>query len=617
MKTISYLLLFTFLTFSLKSQDFSGSRTYNAANNMTMEVAIDVGNQTVTLTMTGPNNVWFAYGFDNNRMSGTYIILSEGNGNVVERKLSSRGAGSVLSNSFTNSNTVVNGGIRTTTVTRPLQGLTSDHYTFLAQEYSIPVIWAYGNGATIAYHARRGISSMLIEGNCVETQSNISSSNCESYTSPSGKTFTETGNYSDTIPNAAGCDSVINIDLTILNSVSNSITVSSCESYTSDANNEYTSTGSYTETFTGNNGCDSILTINLTILENSTNQFSVSTCKPDYLSPSGKTYTMSGNYTDTLDNAAGCDSIINIDLTLNVQLIDSLEVTACGFYNSPSGQILDSTGVYKDTIPSVAGCDSILVIDLEISEELFTELAIVSCDSVTYKDSVIYNNGNFTDSLIAVNGCDSIVLVNHDVYNSYRFDINTSACNNFRLPSGIEVSESGIYTDTLKSINQCDSIITIDLTINTVNTDIDIDGNNLITEDTLADAYQWLDCDNNFEAIQGENEFSFSPETSGLFAVEISNNNCTDTSDCVNMVIDNITELETAQEPIISQNASEIIVSNLNQSQQIRIVNSLGQIIYSGKASNQEIKLPKPKLGLYILQADGKNGIIRKRFMVQ
>ena len=281
------------------------------------------------------------------------------------------------------------------------------------------------------------------------------------------------------------------------------------------------------------------------------------------------------------------------------------------------GQILDSTGVYKDTIPSVAGCDSILIIDLEISEELNTELAIAACDSVTYKDSVIYNNGNFTDSLIAVNGCDSIVLVNHDVYDSYRFELNTNACNNFRLPSGIEVSESGIYTDSLKSTNQCDSVFIIDLTINTVNTDINIDGNNLIAEDTLADAYQWLDCDNNFESIQGENEFSFNPETSGVFAVEISKNNCTDTSDCVNMVIDNIAELETAQEPVISQNTSEITVSNLNQSQQIRIVNSLGQVIYNGKVSNQEIKLPKPKSGVYVLQAMGNNGIIRKRFMVQ
>lgn len=40
-----------------------------------------------------------------------------------------------------------------------------------------------------------------------------------------------------------------------------------------------------------------------------------------YLSPAGKTYTTSGNYTDTLQATAGCDSII--DITLTVQAVDT------------------------------------------------------------------------------------------------------------------------------------------------------------------------------------------------------------------------------------------------------------------------------------------------------
>ena len=50
---------------------------------------------------------------------------------------------------------------------------------------------------------------------CIETTSSITTSSFDLYTSPSGKLWTSSGVYNDTIPNAAGCDSVITINLTI------------------------------------------------------------------------------------------------------------------------------------------------------------------------------------------------------------------------------------------------------------------------------------------------------------------------------------------------------------------------------------------------------------------
>ena len=48
-----------------------------------------------------------------------------------------------------------------------------------------------------------------------ETKDTISVTTCNSYTSPSGKTWTTSNTYLDTIPNDAGCDSVITINLTV------------------------------------------------------------------------------------------------------------------------------------------------------------------------------------------------------------------------------------------------------------------------------------------------------------------------------------------------------------------------------------------------------------------
>jgi hypothetical protein len=50
---------------------------------------------------------------------------------------------------------------------------------------------------------------------CNPSTSSITETTCDSYISPSGKVWTTSGIYIDTIPNSEGCDSIITIDLTI------------------------------------------------------------------------------------------------------------------------------------------------------------------------------------------------------------------------------------------------------------------------------------------------------------------------------------------------------------------------------------------------------------------
>ncbi len=104
-------------------------------------------------------------------------------------------------------------------------------------------------------------------GNCISSQSAISVTSCTAYTSMSGHyTWTTTGIYRDTIPNAIGCDSIIAINLTILNHSDSTVLVSACDHYLSPSGHfNWTSSGMYIDTLTNVLGCDSILTINLTI----------------------------------------------------------------------------------------------------------------------------------------------------------------------------------------------------------------------------------------------------------------------------------------------------------------------------------------------------------------
>jgi hypothetical protein len=65
-------------------------------------------------------------------------------------------------------------------------------------------------------------------------------------------------------------------------------------------------------------GCDSVVTLNLTI-KNATTGVDVQSACVSYTWMNGVTYTASNNTAkDTLVNAAGCDSIVTLNLTLNL-----------------------------------------------------------------------------------------------------------------------------------------------------------------------------------------------------------------------------------------------------------------------------------------------------------
>ncbi len=101
-------------------------------------------------------------------------------------------------------------------------------------------------------------------------------------------------------------------------------TLSACNSFTWNGTT-YSQSGQYTYTSTNTNGCDSIATLNLTINNTSTSS-QTQTSLDSYTWPvNGQTYTQSGTYTDTLANAAGCDSVVTLNLTLSFTGIDELK----------------------------------------------------------------------------------------------------------------------------------------------------------------------------------------------------------------------------------------------------------------------------------------------------
>jgi len=104
-------------------------------------------------------------------------------------------------------------------------------------------------------------------GGCATTN-NFSATACGSYTL-NGTSYTTSGTYTQVLAgqNAAGCDSTINLTLTINQPTTNTITASSCGTYTLNGTT-YNATGIYTQVLSGQNsvGCDSTITLDLSIV---------------------------------------------------------------------------------------------------------------------------------------------------------------------------------------------------------------------------------------------------------------------------------------------------------------------------------------------------------------
>jgi hypothetical protein len=98
------------------------------------------------------------------------------------------------------------------------------------------------------------------------TQSETNIISCESY-SWNNQIYTQSGQYLFQTSNAAGCDSIAVLNLTINEPTSSLETVTSCKDFVWNANNQsYTQSGQYTAILTDAFGCDSTVTLDLTIV---------------------------------------------------------------------------------------------------------------------------------------------------------------------------------------------------------------------------------------------------------------------------------------------------------------------------------------------------------------
>ncbi|MBO6517586.1 MAG: hypothetical protein JJ975_13650, partial [Bacteroidia bacterium] len=293
------------------------------------------------------------------------------------------------------------------------------------------------------------------------TTATISPSVCDSYTSPSGKTWTTSNTYMDTIPNAANCDSIITINLTIRTKTFATINPDVCDSYTSPSGKTWTTSNTYMDTIPNAANCDSVITVNLTIRRSTTALINPDVCD-SYTSPSGKTWTSTGVYMDTIPNAANCDSVITVNLTIRNKTFATINPDVCDSYTSPSGKTWTTSNTYMDTIPNAANCDSVITVNLTVRHKTFATIAPDECDSfISPSGKTWTTTGIYMDTIPNAANCDSVITVNLTIRYASSSSIDITEYDSIVLPSGRVIYTSGTYMDTIPNAMLCDSVMTI------------------------------------------------------------------------------------------------------------------------------------------------------------
>lgn len=273
-----------------------------------------------------------------------------------------------------------------------------------------------------------------------------------------------------------GCDSIVTKKIHYVEKydVKEEKVICAGFSYSWNGRNLSTS-GHYEVLLTSKSGCDSLVELDLTVADVERTFIERSICRGGSFYFVDTYITAPGSYTKTLTNQYGCDNVITLTLSIVDQLTYSFKDYICeGESYQFGGKSITKAGVYKDTIVSSGGCDSIVTLTLEVGKPANVTVIDTICEGETYEfagESKKYESGDKVqvEHLTTKVGCDSTVTLKLTVLPMSRVELYDTAMvadvydrNGFDL--GI-LKKSGNEKHTLNTNNAvgCDSIVTLHL----------------------------------------------------------------------------------------------------------------------------------------------------------
>ena len=297
---------------------------------------------------------------------------------------------------------------------------------------------------------------------------------CDNYAMPyvwRGKSYTAAVE-DDTVhaPFSAQCDSIYHFSLVIDETTATQLTDQVClgsgyQGYNFDIPADSLKESmkyTFVEKLQTINGCDSVVTLTLTVGTVLKGDTAAVACNSfDWY---GQTYTTSGNYTYKTSTLTGCDSIVTLALTVNVNSSSETNVTRCDSYEW-NGTVYTTSGTYTFDTTDVNGCDSVATLHLTISNSTTGDTTAVACNYFVWHGQAYVESGDYTYTLSNGENCDSVVTLHLTINQPVANTISATACGSYSW-NDVSYNASGIYQQTFTAANGCDSVVTLNLTLN-------------------------------------------------------------------------------------------------------------------------------------------------------
>lgn len=303
--------------------------------------------------------------------------------------------------------------------------------------------------------------------------SNINETICQGQTYPFfGNNLTTEGFYSHTISVSQTRDSIINLQLKLNPTYSFDIydTICEGETYTQYGFNTNLS-GLTTLNLQTAKGCDSIINLYLTVNTDQTTNIQAAICQGQTYSLNGFNADTTGLYTLNLQTYKGCDSTVNLSLLVNPKYTIDIQGEVCeGKFYYQNGFFEHMSGIHTRYLQTTEGCDSIINLHLTVNPNFTDTIYDQICQGEVYSENgfnfSVDTSGLYSLNLQSINGCDSIINLHLTVKPIFSDTIYAQICHGeVYAENDFNADSSGIYSQIFQSINGCDSIINLHLTV--------------------------------------------------------------------------------------------------------------------------------------------------------
>ena len=287
------------------------------------------------------------------------------------------------------------------------------------------------------------------------------------------QTIESTGVYRVTVSDYYACSSNDSVTVTVWQPDTTELTVTAEHSPYTLNGETFCTSGDYTQTLQNIHGCDSIVSLHLTVPTDTTFVYDT-VCAGERAF--GQSIMSPGEYQQTLamlESQFG-DSIpyeLTYDTNTHIVSVKALTVYISEYWQSgveedyggwlnPTYDYYDTTiylnyNVWKDssyynftytlTYPSSLGCDSTVTKHLTAKFSDASYWLVTACGSYVWNGDTIVSSGEYYHSFTNVNGCDSTETLYLTVLPSVSEELSATACDSYTW-NGVTYTESGDYT---------------------------------------------------------------------------------------------------------------------------------------------------------------------------